>query len=59
MVLNSSTITLGAALGSLIGGTLIGFGGFRLLGAGLPIFAFSAGLMLVLTRKRTSSGRPV
>ena len=32
MVLNSSTITLGAAFGSLLGGVLIGFGGFQLLG---------------------------
>lgn len=50
MVLNASTITLGAALGSLIGGALIGFGGFRLLGVGLPVFAFSGALMLVLVR---------
>jgi DHA1 family inner membrane transport protein len=55
MVLNSSTITLGAALGSLLGGALIGFGGFQLLGAGLPLFAFSAALMLVFTRRRTAS----
>lgn len=52
MVLNSSTITLGAALGSLIGGTLISIGGFPLLGVGLPIFAFSSALMLVFTRRR-------
>lgn len=54
MVLNSSTITLGAALGSLIGGALISFGGFQLLGVVLPIFAFTAALLLVLTRRRTA-----
>ena len=54
MVLNSSTITLGAALGSLLGGLLIGFGGFQLLGIGLPVFAFSAGLILVITRAGAS-----
>ena len=53
MVLNSSTITLGAALGSLLGGTLISLGGFRLLGVGLPAFAFTAALLLVFTRHRT------
>ncbi|CAN5749011.1 N/A [soil metagenome] len=54
MVLNASTITLGAALGSLIGGVLIGFGGFPLLGVGLPVFAFSSALMLVFTRRYTT-----
>jgi DHA1 family inner membrane transport protein len=52
MVLNASTITLGAALGSLLGGALIGFGGYQLLGVGLPVFAFSAALLLVFTRRR-------
>ncbi len=61
MVLNSSTITLGAAFGSLLGGALIGFGGFRLLGLGLPVFAFSAALMLVFTHRRSTqtAGRPL
>jgi predicted MFS family arabinose efflux permease len=54
MVLNSSTITLGAALGSLLGGLLIGFGGFALLGIGLPAFAFSAAVILLIARRNLS-----
>lgn len=42
MVLNSSMMTLGAAFGSLIGGVLIGFGGYQALGFGLPLFGFVA-----------------
>ncbi len=57
MVLNASTITLGAALGSLLGGSLIGLGGYRLLGVGLPVFAFSAALVLTLGHARNTPAR--
>lgn len=46
MVLNSSMMTLGAALGSLIGGVLIGVGGYQALGFGLPLFGFMAVLLI-------------
>jgi DHA1 family inner membrane transport protein len=46
MVLNSSMMTLGAALGSLIGGVLISFGGYSALGLGLPLFGFLAAALI-------------
>ncbi len=55
MVLNASIITLGAALGTLLGGALIGLGGYQLLGLVLPLFAFSSALMLWLTRPEGTS----
>jgi predicted MFS family arabinose efflux permease len=56
MVLNASLITLGAALGSLLGGLLIGLGGYPALGLVLPLFAFSSALMMALTQ--SGAGRP-
>jgi predicted MFS family arabinose efflux permease len=56
MVLNASLITLGAALGSLLGGLLIGLGGYPALGLVLPFFAFSSALMMALTQ--SGAGRP-
>lgn len=53
MVLNASIITLGAGLGTLIGGGLIGVGGYGLLGMVLPLFAFVAALLLWLPGARS------
>lgn len=46
MVLNASVITLGAGAGSMLGGALIGLGGFLALGLGLPLFAFASALLV-------------
>lgn len=54
MVLNSSVLTLGAALGSLLGGLLIGGGGYSALGLGLPVFAFLASILVWKPRSPAS-----
>lgn len=42
MVLNGSAFNLAAAAGALIGGVMIGLGGYPLLGAVLPLFSLAA-----------------
>jgi MFS transporter, DHA1 family, inner membrane transport protein len=45
MALNGSAFALGSALGSAVGGLLVGLGGFALLGAVLPAAALAAALL--------------
>lgn len=42
MVLSGSVLNLSAAMSALVGGLLIGFGGYRALGIGIPIFSVIA-----------------
>ena len=46
MTLNSSGMHLGGALGSAVGGLLLGLGGYPALGAGVPLLALAAALVL-------------
>jgi predicted MFS family arabinose efflux permease len=45
MVLNGSVLNLGTAGGAVLGGFLLGLGGYGMLGAGLPIFALIAAVI--------------
>lgn len=45
MVLNGSTINLGAAGGAALGGALIALGGYPLFALGAPLFAFAAAVL--------------
>lgn len=46
MTLNSAVFALGSALGSAVGGLLVGLGGFTLLGTVLPVAIFVAALLV-------------
>ena len=45
MVLNGSVLNLGTAVGAVLGGALIAFGGYTALGIGLPLFALVAAVL--------------
>ncbi|MFW6075618.1 MAG: MFS transporter [Chloroflexota bacterium] len=53
MVLNESVLSFGAALGTLVGGVLIGFGGYPALGIGLPLAAITAAYIVGRQRRRS------
>jgi predicted MFS family arabinose efflux permease len=46
MTLNGSVFALGSALGTAVGGVLVGVGGYHLLGIGLPACTLVAGLLV-------------
>jgi predicted MFS family arabinose efflux permease len=62
MSLNSTVVSLGSAAGGIVGGGLIAFSGYLLLGAGLAIALIASALLIVTgaesgtVRFRTSSG---
>jgi predicted MFS family arabinose efflux permease len=47
MVLNSSMLNVGAAVGAAIGGLLIALGGYHALALGLPVFALGAAALIL------------
>ena len=48
MALNGSVFNLGAAMGGALGGLFLEYGGYMILGAGLPAFALAAALLAAL-----------
>jgi predicted MFS family arabinose efflux permease len=55
MVLNISMIAIGAALGSAIGGALLGTGGYPLIGIAALTFALTAALLVRTGRPERAS----
>jgi DHA1 family inner membrane transport protein len=47
MVLNTSLLNLGAAVGAAVGGVLIAVGGYGAMAVGLPVFALAAAILTI------------
>jgi predicted MFS family arabinose efflux permease len=52
MTVNQSAFSLASAVGGSLGGLLLAFGGYALVGAVVPLFGGAAALLVWLSRPR-------